>query len=176
VVETSCLSPQGGAAASKPRRHRTRIGHSPVTGTRSCCPILTLALGSSQLGCEILAKVIEETDLFNSIIMCAQKERSWMKRKEWKQVNYKGHTVGYIGEMMPLSQLSRAKQDMIVVSFHESAVAALGCVHFMPFVSLDRNCRTLRISNPRSIVTPAVCIFGIFQLGVDAFESSSGAN
>jgi hypothetical protein len=26
---------------------------------------------------------------------------------------------------------------MIVVSFHESMVAALGCVHFMPFVSLE---------------------------------------
>jgi hypothetical protein len=64
----------------------------------------------------------------------------------------KGHTVSYIGEMMPLSgsRLSRAKQDMmIVVSFHESTVAALGCVHFMPFVSLDRNCCTLRISIPK---------------------------
>jgi hypothetical protein len=26
---------------------------------------------------------------------------------------------------------------MIVVSFRESTVAALGCVHFMPFVSLE---------------------------------------
>ena len=41
----------------------------------------------------------------------------------------------YIGEMITF--LSRGKEDMIVVSFRVSTIAALGCVHFMPFLPLE---------------------------------------
>jgi len=42
----------------------------------------------------------------------------------------KGHAVHW-------GFLSRGKEDMIVVSFRVSTIAALGCVHFMPFLPLE---------------------------------------
>jgi hypothetical protein len=48
----------------------------------------------------------------------------------------KGHTVYCRDDVA----LSRAKEDMIVVSFRVSTVAALYDVHFTPFVSLELPC------------------------------------
>jgi hypothetical protein len=77
--------------------------------------------------------VIEETDVLNSI--SREHKGAFADGKEGMKAG-KGHTV-YCGDDVALS---RAKQDIIVVSFRVSTVAALCGVHFMPFVSLELPC------------------------------------
>jgi len=66
-------------------------------------------VGGSQLGCEILAKVIEDTA--RDMLHVRTKGAFADEKKGMKAGN--GHTVSYIGEMMPLSGLSQGKEDTV---------------------------------------------------------------
>jgi hypothetical protein len=59
-----------------------------------------LALGSSQLACEVLTKVIEETA---RDVLHVGTKGAFVDEKEGMKAG-KGHTVSYIWEMMPLSR------------------------------------------------------------------------
>jgi hypothetical protein len=67
-------------------------------------------VGGSQLGCEVLAKVIEETA---RDVLHVRTKGAFADEKEGMKAG-NGHTVSYdIGEMMPLSRLLQGKEDTV---------------------------------------------------------------
>jgi hypothetical protein len=99
-------------------------------------------VGSSQLGCEALAKVIEETAR-DVLHVCTK--GVFADEKEGMKAG-KGHTVSYIGEMMPLSRGGkRIQYDRRVlprINGHGSGArlrSSPGCV-VLEYISQTRYC------------------------------------
>ena len=129
MVETSCLSRQSGAASRKGETLQD------TNRTLTCYGDAVLLphpdFGSSLLCCEVLAKVIEETarDVPD---MCTK--GAFADEKEGMKAG-KGHTVSYIGEMMPLSRGGkRIQYDRRVLPRIDGSGAWLRSFHALRFV------------------------------------------